>query len=85
MAPTTDPLAASANGRDLAYNNATGVIYYGFATTSGGLADDGKISETNAAGQDLRVLFKHRARWDPDPHVRWNSSVGDVRETNTPP
>jgi hypothetical protein len=57
VAPTADPLVATANGRGLAYNNATGVIYYGFATTSGGLADDGKIYETNAAGQDLGVLF----------------------------
>jgi hypothetical protein len=57
VAPTTDPLAANANGRGLAYNNAAGVIYYGFITTNGGLADDGKIYETNAAGQDLGVLF----------------------------
>lgn len=57
VAPTSDPLVASANGRGLAYNNAASVIYYGFVTTSGGLADDGKIYETNAAGADLGVLF----------------------------
>jgi hypothetical protein len=54
-APNAD--AATANGRGLAYNNATSTIYYGFITTNGGLADDGKIYKTNAAGQDLGVLF----------------------------
>jgi len=60
IAPTSDPLRGTANGRGLALNNVTGVIYYGFGTTSGGLANDGKIYETNAVGADLGVLFDTR-------------------------
>jgi hypothetical protein len=54
VAPNKD--AVNADGRGIAVNGTTGVVYYGFANVLA-IPSDGNIYETNAAGQDLGVLF----------------------------
>jgi hypothetical protein len=48
--------AVNADGRGIAVNGTTGVVYYGFANVLA-IPSNGNIYETNAAGQDLGVLF----------------------------